>query len=290
MLSMTEIKIKEEVRGLEQEIQELERAVVEEEALRREKIAGCNSAREMYEAQVRCIQAELEELGKQIQGRQDRREKLQVKHDTIFASLGRVEDEQGEKIPSHAYYLVKLAQEKAELKDASAVLKKKIKKEEGDLRSLQKALGMIKNSNSDFRTGNLRRKAAEDAELAEVAAEVSARRVEVAEVRRSLEAAEREAAALEQHLLLRDSQLEQIKCECEERQESLRLAARAVKEQVMICLLLLSLHIFCSCSLFFFLLLLVQSSRYQPVRLVAPGEAPWAAVNETNMRHFCFVL
>ena len=52
-----------------------------------------------------------------------------MKHDTIFASLGKTEDENGEAIGSHAYYLVKLAQEKAELKDTTAVLKKKIKKE-----------------------------------------------------------------------------------------------------------------------------------------------------------------
>ena len=88
-----------------------------------------------------------------------------MKHNTVFASLGKTEDENGEAIGSHAYYLVKLAQEKAELKDTTAVLKKKIKKEESDLRSLQKALTMIKSSNTDFRTGNLRKKAAEDAEM-----------------------------------------------------------------------------------------------------------------------------
>ena len=33
-----------------------------------------------------------------------------MKHDTIFASLGKTEDENGEAIGSHAYYLVKLAQ------------------------------------------------------------------------------------------------------------------------------------------------------------------------------------
>ena len=52
MLSMTEIKIKEEVKAMERELLEVGRMIVEEEAIRREKIAGCNAAREMHEAQV----------------------------------------------------------------------------------------------------------------------------------------------------------------------------------------------------------------------------------------------
>ena len=102
-----------------------------------------------------------------------------MKHDTIFASLGKTEDENGEAIGSHAYYLVKLAQEKAELKDTTAVLKKKIKKEESDLRSLQKALTMIKSSNTDFRTGNLRKKAAEDADMVSLKEEATEKREEL---------------------------------------------------------------------------------------------------------------
>lgn len=55
MLSMTEIKIKEEVKAMERELLEVGRMIVEEEAIRREKIAGCNAAREMHEAQVSAI-------------------------------------------------------------------------------------------------------------------------------------------------------------------------------------------------------------------------------------------
>jgi chromosome segregation ATPase len=231
MLSMTEIKIKDEVRALEQELVEAGRALVEEEAGRRERLTAGTAAREMHEAQARCVQQELEELGRQIQIRETRREKLQIKHDVIFASLGKLEDEQGERIPSHAYHLVKLAQEKAELKDASAVLKKKIKKEESDLRSLQKALGMIKNSNSDFRTGNLRRKTPEDSELTELTADAAARRAELQELRAAVAAAGREQERLEAGLQARDSELEAVKSACEERREVLRAAGRAVREQ-----------------------------------------------------------
>lgn len=67
-----------------------------------------------------------------------------------------MEDENGDTIPSHAYYLVQLAQEKAELRDQAARLGKKIQQEEADLRGLEQALKLIQHSNSDFRTGNLR--------------------------------------------------------------------------------------------------------------------------------------
>ena len=144
------------------------KVMVEDEALGREKISGFNNAKEMYDGQVRCIQGEIDDLNHQIQLRDSRKEKMKVKHETIFKSLGKMEDENGDMIPSHAYYLVKLAQEKAELKDQAAVLTKKIKKEESDLRGMQKALDMMKNSNSDFRTHNLRKKGSEDPELMEL--------------------------------------------------------------------------------------------------------------------------
>ena len=133
MLSMTEIKIKDEIKLIQKEIVEIERFITEDEATGREKLSGFNSAREMYEGQVRCIQGEIDDLNHQIQLRDSRKEKMKIKHETIFKSLGKMEDENGELIPSHAYYLVKLAQEKAELKDQTLILSKKIKKEETEL-------------------------------------------------------------------------------------------------------------------------------------------------------------
>ena len=134
MLSMTEIKIKDEIKLIQKEIVEIQKVVVEDEASGREKLSEFNSAKEMYDGQVRCIQGEIDDLNHQIQLRESRKEKMKVKHETIFKSLGKMEDENGDQIPSHAYYLVKLAQEKAELKDQVAILTKKIKREESDLR------------------------------------------------------------------------------------------------------------------------------------------------------------
>ena len=168
MLSMAEIKIKDEIKLIQKEVLEIEKIVVEEEGEGREKVTGCRSVREMYEGQVRCIQGEIDDLSHQIQLRESRTEKMKVKHETIFRSLGKMEDENGDQIPSHAYYLVKLAQEKAELKDQSETLSKKIKREEADLKEMRKALEMMKSSNSDFRTLNMRKKNSEDAEVTQL--------------------------------------------------------------------------------------------------------------------------
>ena len=142
MLSMTEIKIKDEIKLIQKEIVELEKFIVEDDAAGREKLSSFNSAKEMYDGQVRCIQGEIDDLNHQIQLRESRKEKMKVKHETIFKSLGKMEDENGDIIPSHAYYLVKLAQEKAELKDQTLVLTKKIKREESDLKGTIK-MGII---------------------------------------------------------------------------------------------------------------------------------------------------
>ena len=142
MLSMTEIKIKDEIKLIQKEIVELEKFIVEDDAAGREKLSSFNSAKEMYDGQVRCIQGEIDDLNHQIQLRESRKEKMKVKHETIFKSLGKMEDENGDIIPSHAYYLVKLAQEKAELKDQTLVLTKKIKREESDLKGTLK-IGIV---------------------------------------------------------------------------------------------------------------------------------------------------
>ena len=137
MLSMTEIKIKDEIKFIQKEIVEIQKVIVEDESTGREKIAGFNSTKDMYDGQVRCIQGEIDDLNHQIQLRESRKEKMKIKHETIFKSLGKMEDDNGDLIPSHAYYLVKLAQEKAELKDQVFVLTKKIKKEEADLKGFK---------------------------------------------------------------------------------------------------------------------------------------------------------
>ena len=54
------------------------------------------------------------------------------------------------------------------MKDQSETLSKKIKREEADLKEMRKALEMMKSSNSDFRTLNMRKKNTEDAEVTQL--------------------------------------------------------------------------------------------------------------------------
>jgi len=185
----------------------------------------------MYDGQIRCIQAEIDDLNHQIQIRESRKEKLKIKHETIFKSLGKMEDENGEKIPSHAYYLVKLAQEKAELRDQSETLTKKIKKEESEIKGLKKALNMMKSSNTDFRTFNLRKKASEDSELTELKEEEKLKKEFVKDLRKKLSLSDNEITTLEKVVLQLDMDLENLKCIFEEKQETLRTLKRAVMEQ-----------------------------------------------------------
>ena len=47
--------------------------------------------------------------------------------------------------------LVKLAQEKAELRDQNEVMMKRLKKEEDELQGLEQAMALLKKSNNDYR-------------------------------------------------------------------------------------------------------------------------------------------
>ena len=266
MLSMTEIKIKDEIKLIQKEIVELEKFIVEDDAAGREKLSSFNSAKEMYDGQVRCIQGEIDDLNHQIQLRESRKEKMKVKHETIFKSLGKMEDENGDIIPSHAYYLVKLAQEKAELKDQTLVLTKKIKREESDLKGngtlkmgifcktvlfiysgMQKALDMMKSSNSNFRTTNLRKKGSEDPEIVELKEEEQQKKntakyitttiksnsktLLFRDLTKAVTALEKEISLSERTLYQLNIDLENLKSVQEEKEEALRMVTRAVQEE-----------------------------------------------------------
>ena len=104
---------------------------------------------------ARCLKQEVDEIKHQIRIRENRIEKLAAKYDTILKSMGgRLEG--GAELPSHAYYLVKLAQEKAELLDKADQLQKRIGKEEQEIRDLDKAIQLMKTSNFDYRSENIR--------------------------------------------------------------------------------------------------------------------------------------
>ena len=71
----------------------------------------------------------------------------------MVKSLGDIKTFDAEsKIPSHAYHLVQLAQDKAELVEQAQSLALRLEKEEDELTGLEKATAMLKNSNGKYRS------------------------------------------------------------------------------------------------------------------------------------------
>ena len=88
----------------------------------------------------------------EVRERRDSAAKVKIRYDHLVKSLGDIKTFDDEsKIPSHAYHLVQLAQDKAELVDQSECLARRLKKEESDLQGLEKAMSMLKNSNGKYR-------------------------------------------------------------------------------------------------------------------------------------------
>jgi prefoldin subunit 5 len=102
------------------------------------------------------LKQEVDEIKHQVRIRENRIDKLTAKYDIILKSMGGRLDREGAELPSHAYHLVKLAQEKAELLEKAEQLQKRIGKEEADIADLDKAIQLMKTSNFDYRTENMR--------------------------------------------------------------------------------------------------------------------------------------
>merc|ERR1712018_1118405 len=102
-------------------------------------------------AQSRCIKDEISTIKGEIRERRSRVEKLKVKFSLIVKALGdtgKSDDEIHKALPSHAFHLVKLAQEKAELRDQGEILTKRLEKEESELIGLENTLSLLRNSNN----------------------------------------------------------------------------------------------------------------------------------------------
>ncbi|XP_023326941.1 coiled-coil domain-containing protein 39 [Eurytemora carolleeae] len=175
LLTVTQIKIDEEVRGLKEEILRGKKELLDEEERGKEAILTLQSARDMYLSQIRYLKQEIDEVKYQIRIRENRKEKLKGKYDAVLKSLGHGAEEEGN-IAGHAHFLVKLAQEKAELKDKSLVLQRKIMKEEKEYEELETALSLMKSSNGEYRLDNTRSKGLDDERVVGLQADLDKRK------------------------------------------------------------------------------------------------------------------
>ena len=90
--------------------------------------------------------------------RRDQANQVKVRYDHLVKSLGDVKTFDAEsKVPSHAYHLVQLAQDKAELAEQAQQLAQRLEKEEEELAGLEKATAMLKHSNGKYRFGLLKK-------------------------------------------------------------------------------------------------------------------------------------
>ena len=154
-LKLTERKVKEDLETLNNELTELRKEDLEINEQLREQRADLESKRELYVSQSRCLKDEISTIKHELRERRDRVDKLKVKYELTVKAMGDPEIT-SELTPSHARHMVKVAQEKAELKEQSDLLAKKIVKEEQELAQLEKAMSLMKNSNNSYRSNNCR--------------------------------------------------------------------------------------------------------------------------------------
>ena len=161
MLKLNERKAKENLEELHQEILELQKQDLEVNEKLREQREELESKKELYVAQSRCIKDEISTIKGEIRERRSRVEKLKVKFSLIVKALGdtgKSDEEIHKALPSHAFHLVKLAQEKAELRDQGEILTQHLEKEEAELVGLENTLSLLRNSNNSYREINIRNK------------------------------------------------------------------------------------------------------------------------------------
>lgn len=144
------------------------------------------------------------------------------------------EEVEQEEVPSHAFHLVKLAQEKAELMEESEVLAKKLEKEEQEMMELKAAMALLKNSNSKFRNENFnqnKRQMEDTEEVRELKEKVRGKNEVIEDLKGQIEKMDQEIKDKELGIVKLESDLDLVQDVYQERTESLALVEKEVKEQ-----------------------------------------------------------
>ncbi len=154
-LQVNEKKIREDLRVQSESSADLERRRLDEEARAAAHRTEAQAHLEAWQARQRHLQEDLRFIRSEVRDRREQCSKLESKYSVLVKSLGDAEtegkDTESDQAPSHAFHLVKLAQEKAELKEEAEELRRRLKREEEELVGMQVAAAAIKNSNDKFR-------------------------------------------------------------------------------------------------------------------------------------------
>ena len=197
MMKLNERKAKQALEELNQELLELQKQDLEVNEKLREQREELESKKELYIAQSRCIKDEIVTIKGETRDRKTRVDKLKIKFGIIVKALGETgksDDEFHKTLPSHAFQLVKLAQEKAELRDQGEILCKRLEKEEKELVGLESTLTLLKGSNNSYRAINIRKAKhdEENDELEELKAKIQSKLKSIRQLKKQFDEQEDE--------------------------------------------------------------------------------------------------
>ena len=235
MIKLNEKKVRQGLESLNKDLMDLQVQDLEVNEKLREERADLESRRELYASQVRCLKEEISTIKGEIRERKDKAEKLKIKYDLIVKALGANQQKEGDSnpMPSHAFQLVKLAQEKAELRDQSETVSKRLEKEEKELLGLENAMTLLKKSNHDFRTANLQKKRdeADNDEVYFLQEKIKLKTKLLRKLKKEFQEATSEADHYKSSILKNQGELELLQRTLEEKSIELRQLDRDMEEQ-----------------------------------------------------------
>ena len=236
MLKLNERKAKQVLEDLNQEYLDLQKQDLEVNEKLREQREELESKKELYVAQSRCIKDEIATIKGEIRERRNRVEKLKIKFSLIVKALGETgksDDEYHKALPSHAFQLVKLAQEKSELRDQGELLTKRLDKEETELVGLENTLSLLRNSNNSYRAINIRkeRNDQENDELEDLKVKIQAKIKSIRHLKKEFEQKENELAETSELLTKSEGDIEILQRNLQDKNFELQQLEKDMAEQ-----------------------------------------------------------
>ncbi len=242
LLMVNEKKARQELKETDEALVELKKQIMREDEETQRRRGELESQRELAATQQRHLQDDLRAIRTEIRERRDQADKLKIKYDYLVKALsGRTKVPGGEGAPeseekevaSHAYHLVTLAQEKAELQDKIEDLRTALAKEESEMEALERAALMLKDSNHKFRSDTFGR--AHYQEDSDEVKELKAKRREtedrIKQIRSEIEGTESRIKQREAHLFQVVTEMDQAAAVYEDRLEKKKQLEKEMTEQ-----------------------------------------------------------